>query len=428
VTASDGPRPTVPPPTRRERLAWCGFDFANSSFTTAIVTVGYPYVFTNEVVGDPDRGAVLWLRVNALSLLVVLFAAPILGAWADLRARKKRFLFASSMVCIAGTAALSWCGPGAVLAACICFAVANVGFATGENLVAGFLPELAPPEEMGRLSGLGWSIGYFGGLCSLLLVVALDRLEANRWMPVAVAAFFLVAALPTFVLLRERATPRTGGRGIVRAAFRDAATAWRERRRLPDLFRLLWSLFFTQAGVATVVAFAALYAKEEYLLSRAESGYLFIGLQFAAAGGAFIFGRVQDRIGSRRTLFLALATWMTATALAVLSRSIGVFCVAAALTGAAMGGSQSAGRAMVGLFTPRGREGAWFGLWGVATKAAAVVGLVVTAALLDAVGRRTAMASLLVFFSAGALVLVKVNEARGRAAARIVDADRMAAP
>jgi MFS transporter, UMF1 family len=415
-------RAPAPKASRLEKAAWCGFDFANSSFTTVVVTAVYPLYFKRVVFEDAPGGEAAWGFANASSLVLVILTAPIVGAIGDLRARKKLLLLWTTLLCVAATASLSWCGAGAVVGAWTLFVLANLGFSSGENLVAGFLPELASPSEMGRLSGIGWSVGYFGGLGSLVVAFFLDKGGLERWIPLATALFFAAAATPTFLFLRERAIPRAPIGGALREAFSDVRRAYAERARFPDLRRLLQSLFFTQAGVATVITFAGLYAEGEFGMTTRDVALLFVALQLAAAGGAFVAGRIQDRLGSRATLLWSIGAWGLAVLLAVVAPKREVFYVAAALSGAAMGGSQTVGRAMVGVLTPRGSEGRWFALWGVATKAAAVAGLVVFSTLIAHVERRVAMTSLLIFFALGALKLRGVDEARGRSAAEAAGA------
>ncbi len=412
------PPKVVPPATRGERLAWCGFDFSNSAFTTIIITVAYPLYFAKVVVGDADRADLWWAAGLALSQLIVLLAAPIVGAVADAKAAKKRFLFVTWLGASLGAAGLSIPGPGQILAAWGVLVVANVAFAAGENLVAGFLPELAPPEEQGRLSGQGWAIGYFGGLFSLVFAKVLSDRGQLAEIPLMTAAFMLVAGLPTFLFLRERATPRPMTGPLLRTAFADATLAWRDRKRFPDLRSLLLSLFFQQAGVVIVISFAGLYGAEEIGLSASDLFVLFIVLQLAAALGAVLFGRLQDRRGTKRALAAAVIVWIASVLLAVGAPNREVFYLSGALSGAAMGGSQCVGRAAVGLFAPPGREGAWFGLWGLSTKAAGVVGLTAFFVIRSGTDRRMAMLSTVAFFVTGLLLLRAVEEARGRTAAR----------
>jgi UMF1 family MFS transporter len=417
--------PGVPPPTRLERAAWCLFDFANSSFTTIIVTVVYPRVFAS-LASTPQRGEIGWAWALAASQAVVVLLGPVVGALADRRGAKKRYLATSWIVCVAGCAALSLIVDGPISAAWLLFVAANVGFSFGENLIAAFLPELAPPEKMGRLSGIGWAVGYFGGLASLAVAMVLVDGGAARWVPVATAVFFLAGGLPTFLFLRERARPRAGGASALADAFRDVRTTLGERSSHPDLFRLLLTLFLEQAGVAIVIGFAAIYAAAEFALSVTETIELFIGLQLAAAAGAALFGVLQDRIGGKRALAGTILAWLLAVGLTLLTRSLPVFCVGAAVAGIAMGSSQASGRAMVGTFTPRDRQGEWFGLWGLAMKSANVVGPLAIALLREWTSMRVAMGSTAVFFLLSLAALAGLDERRGMARAGNALAERPA--
>ena len=417
--------------TRKEKLAWAGFDFANSSFTTVIITVVYAKVFTGSIVpadeaGNPQfwgwHGDSWWAFAQVISQVAVLLTAPLVGTLADRLASKKRFLFISALVCVVSTASLVIPQQGQVLFAWLLVVVANFAFSTGENLVGGFLPELADQEEMGRLSALGWTIGYFGGLAALVLSLGLVNTGWVRWVPLGVAAFFALSALPTFLFLRERAQPRQSTQGLLRESFGELRKTWGERHRWRDLFRFLWSILFFQAGVAVVVAFSAIYGTEVIGLTDGGIIRLFIALQIAAAAGAWLFGQIQDRVGSLPALSGSILVWILAVILAWLSQGPELYVVSGILAGLAMGGSQCASRALVGLFCPKGREGEWFGLWGLATKAAAVLGLLFYSLQIQFLGgdRRTAILATGLLFAAGLVLLLRVDMKRGMAAAQEV--------
>jgi UMF1 family MFS transporter len=190
---------------------------------------------------------------------------------------------------------------------------------------------------------------------------------------------------------------------------------WSERRQWRDLFAFLLAILFFQAGIAVVIAFSAIFADEELNMSDDAIIQLFIGLQFSAAFGAWSFGQVQDRLGSRPAVMLSLFVWIIAVLLAWASYSIPMFQVSGLLAGFAMGASQSASRALVGIFCPRGREGEWFGLWGLATKSATVLGLVFYGILIQSFDdRRLAILSTAGLFIVGLLLMTRVNVARGR--------------
>lgn len=400
----------------RERAAWCCFDFANSSFTTIMVTVIYPTIFV-AMANDPHRGDVAWAWALASSAVIALALSPVVGAMADQHAKKKVALCVTWLVCIAGCAALSFIPRSGIWLAWFFFVCANLGFALGENLIAAFLPELAPKEKMGRLSGAGWAVGYLGGLLSLAAALHFVAKEWTAFVPLLVAVFFFLAGLPTFLVLRERARPQPATRAPIRSALTQIRRTLARRADYPDLFRLLVVLFLEQAGVMIVISFSALYAQAALGMSTSDVIVLFIALQIAAAAGALVFGSVQDAVGGKRALIGTLVVWIVAVAATLSMRSEAMFYVGSALAGIAIGSSQASGRAMVALFTPAERQGEWFGLWGIATKAATVLGVVAYGIARQAASIRVAMASTVVFFVLSLVVLLTVDEARGRRAA-----------
>ncbi|HEX5757903.1 MAG TPA: MFS transporter [Thermoanaerobaculia bacterium] len=423
------PEPTDPP-RPREIVAWAMFDFANSSYTTVVVTVAFSVYFT-RLVAPPGRGDFLWGLGLAMANLVVLLLSPIVGAIADDSGRKKAFLFATYALCVAGTAALWLVVPGRAGLGVALLVVSFVGFSFGENLAGAFLPEISTPENVGRISGFGWGLGYFGGLGSLLLVQPLLRggFEAEnlgnlRLAWVATALFFLLAGLPTFLFLRERA-PRRARRALeyVRAGFRRLAATAAEVRRFSELAQFLAVYFVYYAGLTTVVAFAGIYAVESLGFTFGELTTLFLMLQLSAAAGAFLFGWVQDRFGAVRTIRIALGIWILVCLGAyacVPGREVAgldgkqLFWGVALFAGLGIGSLQSASRALVGLFAPVQKAGEFFGFWGLAGKAAYMVGPFVFGAISAASSQRVAMLSTAGFFVLGLAGMAWVDEARGR--------------
>jgi UMF1 family MFS transporter len=424
---------------RRELFAWAMYDFANSGYTTVVLTTIFNAYFVGVVAGG--RGGVstgtatfLWTLAVGLANALVLLSAPILGAIADHGAAKKRFLLATTVGCVLCTALLASVGPGDVLWAMLLVVLSDLMFATGENLIAAFLPEISQQDGMGRVSAYGWTLGYLGGLSALGLCLAYVAWaqrrgwEAAAYVPgtmLIVAAVFALAATPTFVWLRERAVPAPLGRGepYLRAGFRRLRRTLGEARRFRDLFRFLVTLTVYHCGINTVVVLAAVYAQEVMGFATQDTIVLVMVVNVTAAIGAWIFGRIQDALGSVPTLAGTLAIWIAATGLAFATESRAGFWLAANLVGVAMGSSQSAGRALVGQFTPPARAAEFFGLWGLAGKLAAIVGPFSYGLIahLTAGHHRLAMLSTIAFFVGGLALLATVDEARGKAAALAED-------
>jgi UMF1 family MFS transporter len=416
---------------KREVAAWAMFDFANSGYTTVVITAVYNAYFVGVVAGRTAWATFAWTAALAVANALVILTAPAIGAYADLRACKKRLLAWTTVGCVLGTAALAWTGPGTLALAIALVVVSNFCFGTGENLIAAFLPELGRAEALGKISGWGWSLGYVGGLLALGLclgwiAVAEQRgLSATQAVPgtlLLTAVLFALASLPTFLLLRERAVPQqpaagaTGGAG---GTFGRLADTLHHARRYKDLARFLVCVVCYQAGVSTVIAIAAIYAEAAFGFTTAETIQLVLLVNVTAALGAFGFGQIQDRFGHVRTIAATLLVWLATALLAYFATTRPLFWLVANLAGLALGASQSAGRALVGYLSPEDRRAEFFGLWGLAVKLSQILGPL-TFGLVTWIthgDQRTAMLVTSVFFVAGLAILAGVNVERGRRAA-----------
>lgn len=433
-------RPRAP---RREILGWAMFDFANSAYTLLIITVVFGDLFTRVIVGDaPDYrlGNLLWSLALAASYLMVVLVSPVAGAIMDYRASKKRFLFASYLLTVVTTAALYWAAPGYVWLGMLLLILSNFGFALGESFVAGFLPDLGPPEDLGKISGFGWALGYIGGLVAAIFVLAalgevsVENFERIRWVGPWTAVFFLVAAIPTFVWVRERgqAQPLPAGQGYLALGFSRVGQTLGHLRAHRDLALLLISVFFSMGGIAIVITYAFIYGAQVIRWDESTRTLMFVLVQLTAAGGAFAFGLFQDRFGARRTYSLTLILWIAAIVLIYLTPRIAdwarlwfgldwqaqhVFLVVGCLAGTSLGACQSSTRALVGLFAPRSRSAELFGFWGLSMKLASVFGLLAIGLLQVWLGLQQAMLFCALLFALALLVARGIDETRGRAIA-----------
>jgi MFS transporter, UMF1 family len=423
---------TVP---RRELFAWAMYDFANSGYTTVVLTTIFNAYFVGVVVGPASgftegMGTLLWTVAVSVPNALVLVSAPVLGALADHYAAKKRFLGITTIGCVVCTALLALAGPGDVWLAMTLVVLSNLTFATGENLIAAFLPEISHQEGMGRVSAYGWALGYLGGLMVLAVCLAYvtwaqhHDLVAAQYVPVTmliVAVAFALAATPTFLWLKERAIPVPLGHGghYLTVGFQRLRRTLAESRRFRDLFRFLVALTLYYCGINTVVVLAAIFAQEIMGFGTSETIVLVMVVNVTAAIGAFLFGQVQDRLGSVPTLAVTLLIWIAAIGLAFWATSRAGFWLVANLVGIALGSSQASGRALIGQFAPPARAAEFFGLWGLAGKLAAVIGPLSYGLItyLTAGNHRLAILSTVFFFVAGLIMLATVNEPRGRAAA-----------
>jgi UMF1 family MFS transporter len=401
------------------------FDFANSSYTTVIVSVAFGIYFT-RLVAPPGRGDSLWGLAILCGNLFVLLLSPIVGAVADDSGRKKLFLAVTYATCILGTALLYFVVPGRVGLGLLLFVISFVGFSFGENLAGAFLPEISTPKNIGRISGFGWGLGYFGGLACLLLVkpflnggfTAANLANLRLAWPVT-ALFFLIAALPTFLFLRERAPRGTGSAAeYIRAGFRRIAATASSVRHFSELVKFLTVFFIYSMGLTSVIAFAGIYAERTLGFTPGELVGLFMVLQLSSAGGAFFFGWIQDRLGASRTIQITLVLWILVSIGTYFCTTKTLFWGIGLAAGLGIGSLQSASRGLVGLFSPPEKSGEFFGFWGLSGKSAYMLGPFLFGLMSTASGsQRVAMLSTIVFFIAGLVGMSFVDEKRGQAEA-----------
>ncbi len=415
---------------RRELLGWAMYDFANSGYTTVVITAVFAAYFVGGVAGGASWATLAWTVGLSISYAIVMLTMPGLGAWADRHAAKKRLLMVVTLGCVLSTAALAWVQPGQVALGLVLLVVSNTFYSWGESLTAAFLPELARPQAMGRVSGWGWALGYVGGMltlgiCLAYVLSAQARQEpAAQFVPVTLwitAAIYALAASVTFVLMKEHARPApdAAAGGMASSLLRLRQT-WRDSLPYADFRQLMACAVAYQAGVAVAISLAAIYAEQVVGFAPQETMVLIFVLNIAAFVGAFVFGHVQDRLGHKRALGLTIAGWVLTCGLAAASTTKGLFWIAAAVAGVFLGSSQSAGRAMAGLMVPQYRLAEFFGLWTFAIRLASILGPLSYGLITWVTGgnHRLAIASTALLFVLGLWLLRPVDVARGMAMAR----------
>ncbi len=419
------------------------FDFANQAYTLLIITVIFGDLFTRVIVGDaPDYrlGNLLWSLALAISYLMVVIINPLCGAIMDHSRLRKRFLLASYLLTVASTALLWLVEPGWIVIAMVLIIVSNFAYAIGESFIASFLTGLGPRRDLGWISGLGWSLGYIGGLVSTAFAlvflgeVSLANYDQVRWVGPFAAIFFFLAALPTFIWMRERGRrrPLAAGQSYAGIARQRIRTTLGRLAYFHDLSWLMLSIFFAMAGIYIIISFAFIYGAQVIGWDERVRVLMFVLVQITAAIGALGFGFLQSSIGALHTYLFTLSLWIGAIVaiwqtpeLASIAQSRfgldwqtqDVFLFAGVLAGLSLGSSQSAGRALVGILTPNSKAAEFFGFWGTASKLAAVFGILGVGLLQLWLGLETAIVFCLLLFAAAIAAAWRVDEARGSIAA-----------
>lgn len=413
---------------RRATASWALYDFANSAFTTLVVTFVYAAYYTQAMAHDEIEGTALWSRGVTITAVTVALLSPFLGALADRGGLRKRFLLASTVVCVLATVALYVPEPGgdeAVIAIAI-FVVGNVAFELGGVFYNAFLPDIAPPEALGRVSGWGWALGYVGGLLCMVVALVAFVFPDPPWFGLSteagqnvratnllVAGWFAVFCLPMFLFVKEE-RPAVRPTGIFRATARQLAGTFRSLGDYRQIGRLLLARLVYNDGLVTVFAFGGVYAAGTFDFALEEILIFGIVLNVTAGIGAFAMGFLDDRLGGKKTLLITLGGLAAGALLGAVAPNRETFWVAGVIIGIFSGPNQSASRSLLARFVPHDKETEFFGFFAFSGKATAFLGPLLFGILTEAFeSQRAGLAVVLVSFAVGALLLWRVDEAEG---------------
>jgi UMF1 family MFS transporter len=413
---------------KRAVWSWALFDFANSPFTTLVVTFVYATYFTQAIVTDAVDGTVLWSRGITITAVVVALCSPVLGALADRGGLRKRFLIASTLVAIVSTALLYGIVPGQVMTALAVFVVANIAYEFATVFYNAFLPDLTTARNIGRVSGWGWGLGYLGGL--LALAVALVTLvqpevpwfgfttengENVRATNLLVAAWFLVFSLPMLLFVHDDRSGRSPRAAVVRDAVAQLGSTFRQIRKHRETVKFLVARLVYNDGLVTIFAFGGIYAAGTFGFTLADVLVFGIVINFAAGIGAIAMGYLDDFIGAKRTIVISLLGLILASVIGILAQDAAWFWVAGILIGIFSGPNQSASRSLMGRYVPPGMHNEFFGFFAFSGKLTAFIGPLFLGIVTDlADSQRIGMTVVLAMFVVGLLLLTVVREPDSR--------------
>jgi UMF1 family MFS transporter len=426
---ADAGRPAASGPADRIGLfAWCTFDWANSAFPTVIVTFVFAAYFTKAVAADDVTGTSQWSYAVSLSMLATALLGPLLGAIADHGGRRKPWVLAFTIISAGATALLWFATPhtDAVLWVLLCFALANFAFETSTIFYNAMLPAIAPPGMIGRLSGWGWGLGYVGGLVclavSLLLLiqpdpplVGLDKAMAEpvRATALLVAGWVAVFSLPFFLLTPDAPSSGLSPRDAVRRGIATLLGTFKQLSRYRQIALYLLSHMIYTDGLNTLFVVGGIYAAVTFGMDFDELLIFGITLNVTAGVGAFAFGWVDDWIGAKRTILIALAGIGALGTVILLVDSKALFWAFALPMGIFFGPAQSASRSLMARIAPPQVYAEMFGLYALAGKATAFMGPALFGWVTALFGsQRIGLSTILALLLIGALLLLPVREER----------------
>ena len=419
--------------SRPELRAWAMYDWANSAFWSTVVTAVFPPFFATYAAAGlpPVEATQRFAWASTIVAIIVAVLGPVLGAIADYRAAKKRFLAISMLIGVSGTLAMALIERGGWVFALVVFALGNIGVATSLIFYDSLLPHIAAPDEVDRVSTAGFAIGFFGGGIVLLLNLAWilapaafglsGTVEAIKLSFVSVGVWWLIFSLP--LLRRVPEPPRVlehderAGDNPVRVAFARIGETFHELRGFRQAFLMLVAFLLYNDGIQTMIRMASIYGAELGLDQNAQIA-AFVVVQFVGVPCSFMFGMLADRIGAKTALYGALAVYIGISILAYFMSTEWHFFALAFLVGVVQGGSQALSRSLFARMIPKHKSSEYFGFFSVFEKFAGIAGPAVFALTVTLFGSsRVAVLSVVFFFIAGALVLTRVNVAEGEAQA-----------
>ena len=424
-----------------EILSWSMYDFANSAFATTILAVIFNRYFAEvvahgvigiRVLGLRLPGAALFTFAVSIAMICVAISAPFLGAIADFSGRKKQFL---AFFCYGGvlfTALLYFIGEGDYWLGALFFILAHIGFSGGNVFYNGFLPEISTDDTIGRISGMGWALGYIGG--GTLLVVNLIMLKYPHYLGfqrgvfsvhhcfLSVAIWWGIFSLPIFLWLPEkgRRESLSYGENYLRIGFARVLRTLKKIGNYRELSKFLVAFLIYNDGIQTVIIMASIFGAEVLGMGTEELIVYFLMVQATAFVGSLVFGFLADRLGNKRTILLALIVWIVvvvwAYGLGLFWSPQGEYWILGIMAGMVLGGSQATSRSLQGLFTPEANSAEFFGFYAVAGKFASIFGPLIYGLILSITGSlRKGILSLILFFVTGMIILCFVDEKKGRA-------------
>ena len=414
-------------------FGWILFDFANSAYTTLVVTFIYGTFFVKVIAPDEITGTTLWSRAVTVTAICIALLSPLLGALADRGGMRKLFLLLSTMVTIFGSIVLFFVLPGQIMPALMWFVISNIAFEFCNVFYNAYLPDVAPRQKIGLISGLGWGIGYLGGLLAMFVAMTgfinpdvpwfgFSRLDGEniRATNLLVAAWFLLFSIPMFVFVKSNQTaPTTATLEVLKKSFADIQSTFREMRKYREAAKFLFARMVYNDGLVTIVAFGGIYAAGTFGMSFREIMTMAVVIYLTTGFSSMVVGYFEDALGGKRTIMISNILLTCATLLFIVSPVKSLFWVAVVLVGIAAGPNQSASRSMLGRFIPEGKKTQFYGFFAFSGKLTAFIGPMLMGILTDVFKtQRAGATSIIVFFIAGSLLLAFVNEKSGIEAAK----------
>jgi MFS transporter, UMF1 family len=423
------------PATRRERWAWYLYDFGNSAYAAVVLLAVYSAYFKQQVVGGAE-GSRLWGLSVGIAMLVVALLSPVLGALADFSATKKQILFVFTAISCVFTGMLFFVEKGEIFTGMLFFILAEIGYRGAQVFYNALLPDIAEPDQMGKVSGNGWAIGSLGGIVCLGIVLALILTIKGtfiiRFAFLITAAFYAMATMPVFLFIRERSKPRPlpQGENYLSLSFKNLVNTFRSARQYKEFVKFLVAFLVYNNGIMMLLDFAAIIGAVLFGMNQQQLIIFVMIVQVTSVIGAYLFGLLTHRLGGKLALVLSISMMTLVVAGLFFVHSLVMFNVIGALAGFALTGVQSVSRTVVGQVCPEEKAAEFYGLFSLASQVSnftgpTMYGLLATALALrfygpsglvphaaEAAGLEAALFSIIGFLVLGLIFLLFVKNWR----------------
>jgi MFS transporter, UMF1 family len=425
---------------RRQHRAWYMYDFGNSAYAAVVVLAVYSAYFKGTVAGGA-QGTRLWGIAVGIAMLISALISPMLGTIADFSASKKKFLVGFSALSWVFTALLFLVTKGDVFIGMLFYILAEVGYRAGQVFYNGILPEIASPDEIGRVSGNGWAIGSLGGIVCLLIVLPIIIIFKGSDLPVRLsmvitAVFFAASTVPTILYIKDRTAAQKlpPGENYLTIGFKRLGRTLKSIRHFKEFGKFMLAFLIYNDGIMMAMDFAAIIGAVLYGMKQEQLIILMILVQVTSIFGAYVSGIYGEKAGFKKVLMISLVLMLGTIIWMLFNQTLVGYFIIASIAGFALTGVQAVSRTMTGFFAPEGQSAEFFSFEAVAGRTSSFLGPTVygllaggiaialekrgTATLLaEQVGQRAGILSIAVFLIIGMIILSTVNEKRARQAA-----------
>lgn len=420
-------------PKNKSILGWCFYDFANSSFTTIVVTFIYSAFFADYIVGDSGLGQVYWGNAVTICAIIIAILSPIMGAIADQGGLRKTFLFFWTIVCIIFSVLLYFPQKGDIYFALGIFIIANIAFEMGCVFCNAYVPSLTTKENMGKISGYGYAFGYLGGLLALgvgLVTIALPEQpmfgittqngQNFRSMNLLVAIWFFIFSIPTFLWLKKDVKEKNINKNLIKNSFKQLSNTYKDIKKYKNIVRFLMARLFYNDALITIFSFGGIIAKGVYDFNLEKMLIFGIVLGISAGIGAYLMGFIDDKIGAKKTIQFSNLLLLIATCLVVFVNNENIFWIAGIIVGFSSGPNQSSSRSLMSKFSPKNKQNEFFGFFAFSGKITAFLGPFLLAQVThvslvyfhisNEMAQRLGVSVVLILLIVGAIILHFVDE------------------